>query len=81
MQANGVIEFPEPLLMQHHESHAGNRLGHRINTEERVHCHCCLVVDACKACALECGNLAVTREQPDHTGDILVGNDFGHRRV
>ena len=57
-----VIEFPESLLMQHHESHAGNRFGHRVDAEERVHCHWCLVVDACKACALECGNLAVTRE-------------------
>jgi hypothetical protein len=32
----GVVELEMPLFHQAHQGHAGNRLGHRINAEDRV---------------------------------------------
>ena len=79
--ADGIVELPQAFLVQHHQRHAGDGLGHGIDAEEAVLVHRRIVVDAGEAGVVESRDLAVAHEQPDHAGDILVGDDLAHGGV
>ena len=42
---DGVVEADQALLDQHHQSHRGDRLGHRIDAQDRVLAHRLVALD------------------------------------
>ena len=59
--ADGVVEFPQALLVQHHQRHAGDGLGHGIDAEQAVRGHrrrvwfLCVIVDDISIRLIRCG--------------------------
>ena len=81
MLADGVVELPQALFVQHHQSDAGYRFSHGVDAEQRVHCHRGLIVDSRQASGFKRRNLAIASQEPDHAGNVLIGNDLRHGGV
>ncbi len=75
-----VVELEFSFFEQHQESHARDRLGHRIHAKEAVGLHRLVLFDVRHAIGIEVHDLAVTRYQRDNAGRaalVHVGMGLG----
>jgi hypothetical protein len=77
--AHRVVQLKEPLFEAHHRGNGGDRLGHRIDTEESVDFDRSTCRVACPV-RLAIGDLASTAHEDEPTGEppvVHVGPEMG----
>ena len=67
-----IVELEAAFLVQHHDRRRGQRLGHRVETEDRIRRHARLALDVRQAAGIEVRHLAVPRHHRDHAGHLAV---------
>ena len=68
-----IVELPLAFLEQHHHRDAGDRLGHRVDAEDRVLLHRRAALQVALAGGLELHDLAVLRDHRDDAGRAGCG--------
>ena len=71
---DGIVEQDAPVLHQHHDRDRGERLGHRVEAEDRVLRHGRAALRIALAQRLEVGDLAPPRHQRDRAGIAALGD-------
>jgi hypothetical protein len=66
----GSSSWKPPFLPEHHQPHARDRLGHRIDAEDRVGRDRSCALDLEMAQRLEVGDLAATGDQCQRPGQL-----------
>ena len=81
---DGVVKLKQPLLVEHHERRTRDRLGHRVEAQNRVPRHRAVAFDIRESRLVEEGFLAPSRDEAHRTRvtatlDVAVdmGRDAG----
>ena len=69
-----------PLLLQHHHGDRRDRLGHRVDAEDRARGHRRVRLEILHARGFEIGELAVARDGRDRAGDLAIGDELSQQR-
>src|ERR1044071_2523156 len=75
-----IGEREDAALVEHHERHGGDRLGHRVDAEDRVGPHRLAPLAVHDAERREPGDLAAPRDEGQRAGD-LAGLDVARDQV
>jgi hypothetical protein len=67
-----IVELPLPFLEQHHHRHAGDRLRHRVDAEDRVLLHRRGALQVALAGGFELHDLAVPRHHRHDAGQLVL---------
>ena len=76
-----IVELEMSLLVQHHDRRRCQRLGHRIETEDRVRRHPRRAPDVGQAAHIEMHQLAAARHRGDQPGEPAVIDEAPRPRI
>jgi hypothetical protein len=75
-----IVELQPSLLPQHHQPHARDRLGHRVDAEDRVGCDRAFALDFEMSQRLEVRDLSPAGHQRERAGQ-LAGVDVAPEMI
>ena len=78
---HGIVELPLSFFVQHHHRHAGDRLAHGVNAENRILLDRVILAHIELANGVEVHDLAVALDECDEAGDLLVVDETLHGSV
>ena len=75
---NGIIERKQGVFIEHHQRDRGNRLGHGVDTEQRIFFHRLTSFPVCLAVDVAINDLAVAGDHAHAADHGAVGNTVVH---
>ena len=71
---DGIIHLKPAFLVQHHHGHRGDRLGHRVNSEQRIQVHGFVIVEPVSSHRFVVHDFSMPCDHGDETGVLPLIN-------